>query len=89
MAKQITDRCPHAKNCWLNDAYVFCKTSGCKEPLVPKESKPEIIRRVVKENMERLAEMSPDGKCDSVLIMANESDMAEIKKAVEIQGELF
>lgn len=40
MAKQITNRCPHAKNCWRGGGSYKCTTSPpfCKKPLLPKNS---------------------------------------------------
>jgi len=40
MAKQITDRYPHAKNCWKGGGSYKCVTSPpfCKKPLFPKNS---------------------------------------------------
>ena len=40
MAKQSTDRCPHAKNCWKGGGSYKCVTSPpfCKKPLLPKNS---------------------------------------------------
>lgn len=40
MAKQTTDRCPHAKNCWKGGGSYKCATTPpfCKKPLFPKNS---------------------------------------------------
>jgi len=40
MAKQITDRCPHAKNCWKGGGSYKCVTTPpfCKKPLFPKNN---------------------------------------------------
>lgn len=40
MAKQITERCPHAKNCWKGGGSYKCATTPpfCKKPLLPKNN---------------------------------------------------
>ena len=40
MAKKITDRCPHAKNCWKGGGSYKCVYAPpfCKKPLFPKNN---------------------------------------------------
>ena len=40
MTKQTTNRCPHAKNCWMGGGSYKCATNPpfCKKPLLPKNS---------------------------------------------------
>ncbi len=77
MDKQINERCPHAKNCWLNGNYNYCKTAICKEPLIPKD-KP--LSKSVANSTRKIIEATKTG------IIVNNTIGQESE---QIQGELF
>jgi hypothetical protein len=69
--------CPFTNTCWLGGAYNYCKTSNCKEPLLPRD-KP--MNESVKANTRKGIEATKSG------LATNDNDGRE---GTTIQGELF